>query len=144
VILKNIAVRTENGFMAPVSAWEQNITVETATALSRVLPRSRVYIFARRHGGCPESFRGPKSLQFQVQHHELGHESFLPHPSQFTKRATERDVKQTNRLPFCVPSGFDKVLAESLRAGTHQGVPQTCTKICYESGRAGFRSSNRR
>jgi hypothetical protein len=45
---------------------------------------------------------------------------------------------------FVYPSGIDKVLAESQRAGTHQGGPQTCTKICYESSRAGFRSSNRR
>jgi hypothetical protein len=50
MIPENIAVTTENGFTAPISAWEQNIAVETATALSRVLPSSRIHIFARRRG----------------------------------------------------------------------------------------------
>jgi sulfur relay (sulfurtransferase) DsrC/TusE family protein len=48
-VLENVAVRTENGFMVPVSAWEQNIAVETVTALSCALPRSHVHILQRIH-----------------------------------------------------------------------------------------------
>jgi len=129
--------------MAPVSAWEQNIAVETATALPRVLPRSRVYIFARRHG-VPRVFvvLNPSNFRYSTTNWDMK-VSFHTLPSSLRELPNATLNKPTD-CHFVYPSGIDKVLAESQRAGTHQGGPQTCTKICYESSRAGFRSSNRR
>jgi len=70
--------------------------------------------------------------------------SFHALPSSLRQLPNATLNKPTTGCHFVYPIGIDKVLAESQRAGTHQGDPQMCTKICYESNRAGFRSSDRR
>lgn len=64
MIPENIAVTTENGFTAPISAWEQNIAVDSHSPVScsPKIPDSHL----RTKTWCLEGFRGPKSLQFQV------------------------------------------------------------------------------
>lgn len=144
MIPESIAVRTENGFTAPISAWEQNIAIETATALSRVLPRSRVHIFARRH--CvPRVFvvLNPSNFRYSTTNWDMK-VSFHTLPSSLRQLPNTTLNKLTTGCHFVYPIGIDKVLAETQRAKTHQGDPQTCIKICYESTRAGFRSSDRR
>lgn len=144
MIPENIAVRTENGFKAPISAWKQNIAVETATALFRVLSRSRVHIFARGHG-VPRVFvvLNPSNFRYSTTNWDMK-VSFHTLPSPLRELPNAKLNKPTTGCHFVYPIGIDKVLAESQRAGTHQGDPQTRTKICYESSRAGFRSSDRR
>lgn len=85
MIPENIAVRTENGLTAPISAWEQNIAVETDTALSRVLPRSRVHIFARRRG-VPRVFvvLNPSNFRYSTTNWDMT-VSFHTLPSSLTQ-----------------------------------------------------------
>jgi len=130
--------------MAPISAWKQNIAVQTVTALSRVLPRSRVHIFARRHG-VPRVFvvLNPSNFRYSITNWDTK-VSFHTIPSSLRQLPNATLNKPTTGCHFVYPIGIGKVLEESQRAGTHQGDPQTCTKICYKSKRAGFRSSDRR
>jgi hypothetical protein len=142
MIPDNIAVRTENGFTAPISAWK-HIAVETATALSLVLPRSRVHNFTRRHG-VPRVFvaLNPSNFWYSTTNWDRK-VSFHTLPSS-PRELPNAVLNKPTDCHFVYPINIDKVLAESQRARTHHGDPQTCTKICYESNRAGFRSSDRR
>jgi hypothetical protein len=112
MIPENIAVKPENGFPAAISAWEQNIAVETATALSRVLPRSRVHICARRHG-VPRVFvvLNPPSFRYNTTTWDMK-VSFHTLPSSLRELRNATLNKPTD-CHFVYPIGIDKVLAES-------------------------------